>query len=85
MNEAKFDTFEEMSSKCSHLVGLDSLILNQTTVSDIYSRYDKEQIKKLANDVVVKKLSVRQLEDMTNSPVDFHRKKEIRRRFRTIF
>ena len=41
---------------------------------------DKEQIKKLANDVVVKKLSVRQLEDMTNSPVDFHRKKEIRRR-----
>ena len=36
---------------------------------------DKEQIKKLANDVVVKKLSVRQLEDMTNSPVDFHRKK----------
>lgn len=45
MNEAKFDTFEEMSSKCSHLVGLDSLILNQTTVSDIYSRYDKEQIK----------------------------------------
>ena len=39
---------------------------------------DKEQIKKLANDVVVKKLSVRQLEDMTNSPVDFHRKKEKR-------
>lgn len=38
---------------------------------------DKEQIKKLANDVVVKKLSVRQLEDMTNSPVDFHRKKKL--------
>ena len=45
---------------------------------------DKEQIKKLANDVVVKKLSVRQLEDMTNSPVDFHRKKEIRRREKDI-
>jgi hypothetical protein len=43
---------------------------------------DKEQIKKLANDVVEKKLSVRQLEDITNSPIDFQRKKEIKRKDR---
>lgn len=43
---------------------------------------DKEQIKKLANDVIEKKLSVRQLEDITNSPIDFQRKKEIKRKER---
>jgi ParB family chromosome partitioning protein len=43
---------------------------------------DKEQIKKLANDVIEKKLSVRQLEDVTNSPIDFQRKKEIKRKER---
>lgn len=43
---------------------------------------DKEQIKKLANDVIEKKLSVRQLEDITNSPIEFQRKKEIKRKER---
>lgn len=43
---------------------------------------DKEQIKKLANDVIERKLSVRQLEDITNSPIDFQRKKEIKRKER---
>ena len=40
---------------------------------------DKEQIKKLANDVVVKKLSVRQLEDLTSNNTNFERKNKIER------
>lgn len=40
---------------------------------------DKEQIKTLANKVINEQLSVRKLEELTNSPVEFERKKNITR------
>ena len=40
---------------------------------------DKEQIKTLANKVINEQLSVRKLEELTNSPVEFERKKNIAR------
>ena len=44
------------------------------------SRLSDEDILSIVHLIYEKKLSVRQLENMTNSPVEFHRKKEIRRR-----
>ena len=43
--DAKYDTEEMMLEKCKHLNGLDSLILNETTIDDIYKKFPAENIK----------------------------------------
>ena len=43
--DAKYDTQEMMLEKCKHLNGLDSLILNKTTIDDIYEKFPAENIK----------------------------------------
>lgn len=43
--DAKYDTEEMMLEKCKHLDGLDSLILNKTTIDDIYEKFPAENIK----------------------------------------
>ena len=40
-----YDTEEEMLAKCSNLVGLNGLVLNKTTISDIYKTYKSEDIR----------------------------------------
>ena len=43
--DARYDTEEMMLEKCKHLNGLDSLILNETTIDDIYKKFPAENIK----------------------------------------
>lgn len=40
---------------------------------------DKEQVKKLTEKIVEEELSVRKLEEITNSPVEFERKNQVKR------
>ena len=45
LNSKKFDTEQKMQEKCKNLNGLDNLVLNKTTIDDMYIDYDKEDIK----------------------------------------
>ena len=44
-NSSKFDTEQTMQEKCKNLSGLNDLVINKTTIKDVFQNYSKEYIK----------------------------------------
>lgn len=44
-NSSKFDTEQTMQEKCKNLSGLNDLVINETTIKDVFQNYSKEYIK----------------------------------------
>lgn len=44
-NSSKFDTEQTMQEKCKNLNGLNDLIINKTTIKDVYKNYNRKDIK----------------------------------------
>ena len=45
VKNTKFDTEQAMREKCKHLNGLNDLIINKTTIKDVYKNYNRKDIK----------------------------------------
>lgn len=45
---SNYDTEEEMHNKCTNLIGLNDLIINRTTIAEIYDKYDIQNITEKA-------------------------------------
>ena len=44
-NSSKFDTEQTMQEKCKNLSGLNDLVINKTTIKDVYKTYNKKNIR----------------------------------------
>ena len=45
---SNYDTEEEMHNNCTNLIGLNDLIINRTTIAEIYDKYDIQNITEKA-------------------------------------